>query len=96
MGDCRRAGFIRSGKLIGVCDDTKADEFVISCYKDNKKISYERTIEESGFGRKPEMTEIYKIPEFIIKAGEEGLTFQNLYMASSFGRHFGCDLILSA
>lgn len=96
MGDCRRAGFIRSGKLIGVCDDTKADEFVISCYKDNKKISYERTIEESGFGRKPEMTEIYKIPEFIIKAGEEGLTFQNLYMASSFGRNFGCDLILSA
>ena len=59
MGDCRRAGFIRSGKLIGVCDDTKADEFVISCYKDNKKISYERTIEESGFGRNQDMTEIY-------------------------------------
>ena len=44
------AGFIRSGKLIGVCDDTEVDEFVISCYKENKKISYERTTEESGVG----------------------------------------------
>lgn len=44
------AGFIRSGKLIGVCDDTEVDEFVIFCYKENKKISYERTTEESGVG----------------------------------------------
>ena len=44
------AGFIKSGKLIGVCDDTEVDEFVISCYKDNKKISYEMTTEESGVG----------------------------------------------
>ena len=44
------AGFIRSGKLIGVCDDTEIDEFVISCYRENKKISYERTTEESGVG----------------------------------------------
>lgn len=50
----------------------------------------------SGFGRKPEMVGIYKIPEFMIKAEDESLTFQNLYMASSFGRNFGCDLILSA
>lgn len=50
----------------------------------------------SGFGRKPEMAEVYKIPEFMIKAGDESLTFQNLYIASSFGRNFGCDLILSA
>lgn len=26
------AGFIKSGKLIGVCDDTEIDEFVVSCY----------------------------------------------------------------
>ena len=45
-----RSGFDKSGKLIGVCDDTEVDEFVISCYKDNKKISYERTTEESGVG----------------------------------------------
>lgn len=50
----------------------------------------------SGFGRKPKMVEVYKIPEFMIKAGDDCLTFQNLYMASSFGRNFGCDLILSA
>ena len=50
----------------------------------------------SGFGRKPEIAHIYKIPEFIIKGENESLTFQNLYMASSFGRNFGCDLILSA
>lgn len=50
----------------------------------------------SGFGRKPEVVDIYKIPEFFIKNAEGILTFQNLYMASSFGRNFGCDLILSA
>lgn len=50
----------------------------------------------SGFGRKPEMVGVYKIPEFMIKTEDESLTFQNLYMASSFGRNFGCDLILSA
>ena len=50
----------------------------------------------SGFGRKPEIADIYKIPEFIIKDKNESLTFQNLYIASSFGRNFGCDLILSA
>ena len=50
----------------------------------------------SGFGRKPEMVGVYKIPEFMIKKEDENLTFQNLYIASSFGRNFGCDLILSA
>lgn len=50
----------------------------------------------SGFGRKPEIADIYTIPEFIIKGENESLTFQNLYIASSFGRNFGCDLILSA
>ena len=50
----------------------------------------------SGFGRKPEMAGVYKIPEFTIKAGDESLLFQNLFVASSFGRNFGCDLILSA
>ncbi len=44
------AGFIKSGKLIGVCDDSEIDEYVISCYKDNKNISYERTTEGSGVG----------------------------------------------
>ena len=44
------AGFIRSGKLIGVCDDTEIDDFVISCYRENRNISYERTTEESGVG----------------------------------------------
>lgn len=44
------AGFIKSGKLIGVCDDTEIDEFVISCYRENRNISYERTTEESGVG----------------------------------------------
>lgn len=44
------AGFIRSGKLIGVCDDTEIEEFVVSCYRKNRKISYERTTEESGVG----------------------------------------------
>ncbi len=48
--DLTDAGFIKSGKLIGACDDTEIDEFVISCYKDNKNISYERTTEESGVG----------------------------------------------
>ena len=33
-----------------MCDDTEIDEFVISCYRENKKISYERTTEESGVG----------------------------------------------
>lgn len=50
----------------------------------------------SGFGRKPEMVRVYKIPEFMIKTEDKSLTFQNLYVASSFGRNFGCDLILSA
>jgi len=31
----------------------------------------------SGFGRKPEVVDIYKIPEFTIKAGNEILVFQN-------------------
>ena len=44
------AGFIRSGKLIGVCDDTEIDDFVISCYRENRNISYERTTEEGGVG----------------------------------------------
>ena len=39
----------------------------------------------SGFGRKPKMVEIYKIPEFMMKTEDESLIFQNLYMASSFG-----------
>lgn len=43
-------GFIESGRLIGVCDDTEIDEFVISCYKSNKNINYERTTEGSGVG----------------------------------------------
>ena len=50
----------------------------------------------SGFGREPEVVDIYKIPEFIIKDGIESLIFHNLYIASSFDRNFGCDLILSA
>lgn len=50
----------------------------------------------SGFGRKPEVVDIYRIPEFVIKDKNASLTFQNLYIASSFGRNFGCDLILSA
>ena len=49
-----------------------------------------------GFGRKAEIVDVYKIPEFIIKNEEDILTFQNLYIASSFDRNFGCDLILSA
>lgn len=49
-----------------------------------------------GFGRKAEMVDIYKIPKFFIRNGEDVLTFQNLYIASSFDRNFGCDLILSA
>ena len=44
------AGFIESGKLIGVCEDTEIDDFVISCYKNNKNINYERTTEGSGVG----------------------------------------------
>lgn len=44
------AGFIESGKLIGVCDDKEIDEFVVSCYQNNKNISYERTTEGSGVG----------------------------------------------
>ncbi len=44
------AGFIKSGKLIGVCNDTEIDSFVISCYQDNKNIYYERTNEGSGVG----------------------------------------------
>lgn len=50
----------------------------------------------SGFGRNPEVVDIYRIPIFLVKNEEGFLTFQNLYMASSFGRNFGCDLILSA
>lgn len=50
----------------------------------------------SGFGRKPEVADIYKIPEFIIRTEKDNLIFKNLFMASSFGRNFGCDLILSA
>ena len=44
------AGFIKSGKLIGVCEDTEIDEFVISCYRVNRNINYERTTEGSGVG----------------------------------------------
>ena len=43
-------GFILSGRLIGVCSDTEIDDFVISCYREDKQISYERTTEESGVG----------------------------------------------
>ncbi len=50
----------------------------------------------SGFGRRPEVVDIYKIPEFFVKNEDAGLTFCNLYIASSFGRNFGCDFILSA
>ena len=50
----------------------------------------------SGFGRNPEVVEVYKIPNFFIRNERESLIFQNLYIASSFGRNFGCDLILSA
>ena len=31
-----------------MCDDTEIDDFVISCYRENRNISYERTTEESG------------------------------------------------
>jgi len=44
------AGFIKSGKLIGVCDDTEIDEFIVSCYREHKNINYERTTEGSGVG----------------------------------------------
>lgn len=44
------AGFIRAGYLIGVCDDTEIDEFVVSCYRDNRNINYERTTEGSRVG----------------------------------------------
>ena len=42
------AGFIKSGKLIGVCDDSEIDDFVVSCYREDKNINYERTTEGSG------------------------------------------------
>ena len=44
------AGFIKSGKLIGVCDDSEIDDFVVSCYREDKNINYERTTEGSGVG----------------------------------------------
>ena len=44
------AGFIKAGRLIGVCNDREIDEFVVSCYRDNRNISYERTTEGSGVG----------------------------------------------
>ena len=44
------AGFIESGKLIGVCEDTEIDDFVISCYKNNKNINYEGQQKEVGLG----------------------------------------------
>ena len=43
-------GFIKEGELIGVCSDNEIDDFLISCYEENKQISYERTIKESGVG----------------------------------------------
>ena len=42
------AGFIKSGKLIGVCDDSEIDDFVVSCYREDKNIIHERTTEGSG------------------------------------------------
>ena len=36
--------------MIGVCDDTEIDEFVVSCYREHKNINYERTTEGSGVG----------------------------------------------
>lgn len=50
----------------------------------------------SGFGRNPEVVEVYRIPSFFIGDEIGTLFFQNLYVASSFGRNFGCDLILSS
>lgn len=49
-----------------------------------------------GFGRKPELTDVYKIPKFILSDGNDDLIFNNLYIAASFDRGFRCDMILSA
>ena len=40
-------GAIASGYLIGVCEDTDVDDFIISCYDEGKYIKYERTTERS-------------------------------------------------
>ena len=32
---------IKAGYLIGICDDSEIDDFVVSCYKQGKDIDYE-------------------------------------------------------
>ncbi len=49
----------------------------------------------SGFGKTPEIVNVYKIPVFYLKDDNSSLEFRNLHIATSFGRSFGCDLILS-
>ena len=31
-----------------MCDDSEIDDFVVSCYREDKNINYERTTEGSG------------------------------------------------
>lgn len=49
----------------------------------------------SGFGKKPEVVNVYKIPIFCLRDANSCLEFRNLHIVTSFGRGFGCDLILS-
>lgn len=41
---------IKAGYLIGICDDSEIDDFVVSCYKQGKDIDYEWTTLENGVG----------------------------------------------
>lgn len=49
----------------------------------------------SGFGKIPQIVNVYKIPIFYLTDNSSTLEFRNLHIATSFGRSFGCDLILS-
>lgn len=41
---------IKARVLIGICDDSEIDDFVVSCYKQGKDINYERITLKNGVG----------------------------------------------
>ena len=45
-----RGGFIQEGELIAVGDQREIDDFIVECYKADRKIDYQRTTDVGSVG----------------------------------------------
>ena len=67
------------------------DEF-LDIFSDAEKLESKFVL--SGFGKEPEMVDVYRIPDFRLSDGKEAVTYKNLVLAVTDRPQMNVDLIL--